>query len=48
LRQLVQTFFDGSTENAVAALLDLDATKLSGDELSRLEAMIKLAREQEK
>jgi hypothetical protein len=30
LKQLVQTFFDGSTVQAVAALLDLSASKLSG------------------
>ena len=36
LRQLVHTFFDGSTEKAVAALLDLSSSKMSGDELDRL------------
>src|SRR5207237_2017775 len=32
LRQILHTFFDGSTEQAVAALLDLSFTKLSDDE----------------
>ncbi|MHC5003185.1 MAG: BlaI/MecI/CopY family transcriptional regulator [Planctomycetota bacterium] len=45
LRQIVQTFFDGSTENAVEALLDMDASKLSPDELERLEKMIRVARD---
>src|SRR5262249_52933196 len=40
LKQLVQTFFDGSTEQAVAALLDLSGSKLSGDELDRLSDLI--------
>src|SRR5271166_496975 len=36
LKQLVQTFFEGSTERTVAALLDLSASKLSDAELDRL------------
>src|SRR3954454_4403067 len=40
LKQLVQTFFDGSTEQAVAALLDLSASNLSHDELDRLSDLI--------
>src|SRR5437588_5399534 len=35
LRQILHTFFDGSTEQAVAAVLDLSSTKLSGDVLVR-------------
>lgn len=44
LRQLVQTFFEGSTEQAVAALLDLSASKLTGAELDRLSHLIDRAR----
>ena len=46
LKQLVQTFFDGSTEQAVAALLDLSASKLTGEELERLSKLIDKAREE--
>ncbi|HJQ66295.1 MAG TPA: BlaI/MecI/CopY family transcriptional regulator [Gemmatimonadales bacterium] len=44
LRQLVGTFFDGSTEAAVAALLDLNATRLSDAELNRLAGLIAQAK----
>jgi predicted transcriptional regulator len=44
LRHMVKTFFGGSGENAVAALLDLPETKLSPDERQRLLAMIRKAR----
>jgi predicted transcriptional regulator len=40
LRHLVRTFFDGSTEQAVAALLDGSAAKLSDGELERLSRLI--------
>jgi predicted transcriptional regulator len=46
LRQLLQTFFDGSTEQAVAALLDLPDSKLSDAELARLAALITRARKE--
>jgi predicted transcriptional regulator len=46
LRQLVQTFFDGSTEQAVAALLDQSDSKLSGVELDRLARLIDQARKE--
>lgn len=46
LKQLVQTFFGGSTEQAVAALLDLSASKLSGEELDRLSELIDQARKE--
>ena len=36
LRHLVETFFDGSAERAVAALLGGEAARLSGDELDRI------------
>ena len=40
LRHMVQTFFDGSVEQAVAALLDEGAAKLTEPELLRLRALI--------
>ena len=40
LSHLVRTFFDGSTEEAVAALLDGEATSLAPDQLDRLQALI--------
>ena len=46
LKQLVHTFFDGSTEQAVAALLDLSSRKLSDAELDRLARVIARAREE--
>jgi predicted transcriptional regulator len=44
IRHLVQTFFDGSPEQAVAALLDTSSTKLSSDDLDRLQKLIDRAR----
>ena len=44
LKHLVRTFFDGSAENAVAALLDLSDKQLSGSELDRIAGMIDAAR----
>jgi BlaI family penicillinase repressor len=40
LHHLVRTFFDGSTEDAVAALLGGDSTALAPDQLDRLQALI--------
>jgi predicted transcriptional regulator len=44
IRHLVQTFFDGSPEEAVAALLDASSSKLSESELDRLQELIDKAR----
>src|SRR5262249_33830506 len=44
LRDLVKRLFDGSTEKAIAALLDPRSTKLEEAELERLERMIRTAR----
>ena len=44
LRQLLNTFFDDSPEEAVAALLDLSGPKLTGAELERLAARIDQAK----
>jgi predicted transcriptional regulator len=46
LKQLVHTFFDGSTEQAVATLLDLSSSKLSDTELDGLARIIAQAREE--
>jgi len=45
IRHLVQTFFDGSREEAVAALLDTSSSKLSDSELERLQELIDKARQ---
>ena len=44
LKQMVQTFFAGSTEQAVAALLS--KSKLKQDELDRLSVLIEQARKE--
>lgn len=46
LKQLVQTFFDDSTEATVAALLDMSRSKLSDEELERLSNLIERARKE--
>lgn len=46
LRRVLQTFFDGSAEEAVAALLDISQERLSDDELRRMETLIKQARKE--
>ena len=44
MRHLLQTFFDGSAEQAISALLDDSSARLSGAELDRLARMIDTAR----
>ena len=46
LKQLVQTFFDNSTEQTVAALLDISKSKMSDEELARLSRLIEKARKE--
>jgi predicted transcriptional regulator len=46
LKHLVETFFEGSTEQAVAALLDLSKSRLSDDELDRLAQLIEQAKKE--
>ena len=46
LKQMLQTFFDDSTEQAVAALLDMSSSGLSDEELNRLSQMIEQARKE--
>src|SRR5881398_2684712 len=40
LRHLVETFFEGSTEKAVAALLGGEVSRISSEELDRLASLI--------
>ena len=47
LTHLVRTFFHGSTEAAVAALLEMDDGSLSEGELERISGLIDQARRQE-
>lgn len=46
LRHLVETFFEDSTEKAVAALLGAKRARLSKEELDRLARLIEKAREE--
>jgi BlaI family transcriptional regulator, penicillinase repressor len=46
LRNLLQTFFEGSPEKAVAVLLDMSREELAPDELDRLAQLINQAREE--
>lgn len=43
---LVNTFFDGSTEQAVATLLNVSARALSEEDLDRLAALIEQAKKE--
>ncbi len=47
LHHLVETFFNGSAEQAMAALLDDDASRLSQSELERLSSLVEEARKRE-
>ena len=44
LRHLVETFFDGSAENAVAALLGGEGAKLTDEQLERISELIARAK----
>jgi len=48
LKRVLQTFFEGSLSNAVAALVDAEGAKLSAAELQRIEAIIKAAKAKSK
>jgi len=48
LRHVLNTFFDGSAVAAATALVDGSASKLSAEELDRLEALIEKARKEGK
>jgi predicted transcriptional regulator len=44
LRHLVDTFFEGSAEQVVATLLDGSSSRVGGEELNRLAALIEEAK----
>jgi predicted transcriptional regulator len=46
VRHLVDTFFDGSPQQAVATLLDMPGARLSDEEFDRLTALIDKARKE--
>ena len=46
MKNMLQTFFDGSAEKAVAALLDMSRSELTDDELERLSRLIEDAKEE--
>jgi predicted transcriptional regulator len=46
LRHVVETFFDGSPEKAVAALLGGEAAKLSEEQLERIAAILEKTRKE--
>jgi predicted transcriptional regulator len=46
LRHMVSTFFEGSVEDTVAALLDLSASNLKQSDLERIARMIEQARKE--
>ena len=46
LKHLVETFFDGSVEQTMAALLGGDAARLSDDELERIAELVAKARKE--
>ncbi len=48
LRHVIETFFDGSPEKAVSALLGGEATRLSDEELERIAALIQKARKEQR
>src|SRR5688572_25029486 len=48
MKHLMDTFFAGSPEQAVAALLDVSSTKLTREELDRMSEMIEKAKREGK
>ena len=46
LRHVVETFFDGSAEKAVAALLGGEGARLTGEQIDRIAEMIAKARKE--
>ena len=46
LRHVVDTFFDGSVEKVVAALLGGDGSRVSDEELARIAEMVKAAKKE--
>jgi BlaI family transcriptional regulator, penicillinase repressor len=48
VKHLMNTFFNDSPEQIVAALLDVSSTRLTGEELDRMAALIEEARKEGK
>jgi predicted transcriptional regulator len=48
VKHLLDTFFDGSPEQAVAALLDVSSTRLTPEELDRMAQLIEQAKREGK
>jgi len=48
VKHLLDTFFKGSPEQIVAALLDVSSTKLTREELDRMSEMIEKAKKEDK
>ena len=48
LKHVVNTFFDGSIEKVVAALLGPDGSRLSDEELERIAGIVAKAKAEEK
>ncbi len=48
VKHVMETFFNGSAEQIVAALLDVSSTKLTRDELDRMAEMIERAKKEGK
>lgn len=46
LKRMIETFFDDSPEEAVAALLDMSAAELTDEEFERLSRLIEKARKE--
>jgi len=46
LRHMVSTFFEGSVEQTVAALLDISSAKLSKQDLDRISELIEEAKKE--
>ncbi len=44
IKQVLNTFFKGSIANAVAALIDTSESKLSPEELERIESLVRSAK----
>lgn len=48
LKHVVDTFFDGSVEKVVAALLGGDASRVTDEELDRIAELVAKAREEDR
>jgi BlaI family transcriptional regulator, penicillinase repressor len=48
VKHLLETYFDGSAEGIVAALLDVSSTRLTRDELDRMAGLIEKAKREGK